>query len=290
MSEPKSKPVQYVKVLNTKHGHNGYKYKLGENIDPHSMLADKKTGIKLKDVDTCSPGAFYFVKPEELHHWVDSGDSIAWITPLSEVKPDPGPNFPNKFKAQKVNVTKILSFKQAEKWIKRNIKPTHWVDFGISPTIPEIQKNADLNGEEKLRQIARQVKKADLPKYAYQLLKGIDLVDWLYDNNYRSLAKKQLAKLHPAQQIRYHDECGDNTLVLPTIIKHRKDPEVIRAAKNLRYYWDKNDVKLILKYKLFGLLDKNAISNLRYDGEWKLLAQIILADKDNAATYLRWAY
>jgi len=129
------KPVQYYKVVDTENGNHGFFYKLGMNIDPKA--------VQLRFVGSCEPGALYFTKVESLASWVNYGNAIAWITPVSKVKKDSGEN---KYKAHKVRVTKILPFKKALPLIK-GIGVDQCLGFGIS--LKEIMKFSNISDEEK---------------------------------------------------------------------------------------------------------------------------------------------
>lgn len=119
------KVTQYYKVINVKNGHHGYHYKLGLNVDP---LAKGR----IEDVGFCQPGAFYFVTADYLIDWTEYGSHIAWVTPVSEVASD----F-DKFKAFRINVTKILPFEKALPLIKE-IPLSEWEDFGVEITAKQV--------------------------------------------------------------------------------------------------------------------------------------------------------
>lgn len=116
------KAVQYYKVVDTKNGHYGYFYKLGLNKDP--------LNIPLKDVRSCGPGAFYFTTQEHLSGWGRTGDSIAWITPISTVKKDHN-EAGIKWKAQTIKVTKILSIGEALPLLK-SLTLEDYDNFGVT--------------------------------------------------------------------------------------------------------------------------------------------------------------
>ena len=103
------KSVQYYKVIDTKHGHHGFFYKLGINSDPNPR--------PLSSIHSCSPGALYFTTLKNLSRWAECGDSIAWITPISPIKKDEDSSS-EKWKAHTVKVTKILPIKQAVPLLK----------------------------------------------------------------------------------------------------------------------------------------------------------------------------
>jgi hypothetical protein len=91
--------VQYYKIIDTKEGHNGFFYKLGINRDPNAR--------PLNRVGSCEPGALYYTTAEYLHEFLQFGKSIAYITPIGEIKPDT-PAYTNKWKSSAVRVTKIV--------------------------------------------------------------------------------------------------------------------------------------------------------------------------------------
>lgn len=91
---------QYYKVIDTKDGHHGYKYKMGINTDPHPVPLDQ--------IGSCDAGALYFTDKENLADFRNFGTHIAWVTPISEVKDD----F-KKYKAHTIKITKILPMEKA---------------------------------------------------------------------------------------------------------------------------------------------------------------------------------
>lgn len=104
----KKKHPQYYKVVNTVWGHHGFQYKVGINTDPNP--------IPLDQIPSCGKGALYFVTVDQLEDWIDKGDSIAWITPISRVVKD---SDEGKYKAHKVRVTKMLPIAEALPLIKK---------------------------------------------------------------------------------------------------------------------------------------------------------------------------
>jgi hypothetical protein len=100
MKKVLAKRRQYYKVINPK-GHNGLKYKLGINTDPNSR--------PLQKVGSCEMGAIYFTDAEHLSGFRNYGTLIAWVEPVSRIKPDEG----NKWKAHTINITKMLPIKDA---------------------------------------------------------------------------------------------------------------------------------------------------------------------------------
>lgn len=92
---------QYYKVINPR-GHYGLVYKLGENVDPNPVALNK--------IRSCGAGAIYFTDKENLKEFSWHGTMIAWVTPLSPVKMD---EEGDKWKAHKINITKMLPIKDA---------------------------------------------------------------------------------------------------------------------------------------------------------------------------------
>lgn len=117
------KAVQYYKVVNTRQGHYGFFYKLGLNTDPNP--------IPLKDIRSCSRGALYFTTLEHLAAWAETGDSIAWITPVSPVKKDE--DFTStKWKAHSVKITKLLPIKKALPFLFKELTLYDCEAFGMN--------------------------------------------------------------------------------------------------------------------------------------------------------------
>jgi len=93
--------VQYYKIINTR-GHNGLVYHLGKNFDPDIT--------PLSRVGSCQPGAIYFTKAEYLYRFISHGSKIAWVKPIGYVKRD---SEGDKWKAKGIEITQMLSFKEA---------------------------------------------------------------------------------------------------------------------------------------------------------------------------------
>lgn len=95
------KNVQYYKVVNP-NGHHGLVYHVGLNVDPSPR--------PLRTVGSCQSGAIYFTDKENLLSFMMYGNMVAWVTPESPVKKD---EQGDKWKAHKINITKILPVKEA---------------------------------------------------------------------------------------------------------------------------------------------------------------------------------
>jgi hypothetical protein len=91
---------QYYKVVDLKHGHNGFFYKVGLNVDPHPR--------PLNQMDSCEPGALYFVEAKYLHDWSSKGMHIAWVTPVTQAQKDG-----EKWRAHEIHISKILPVEEA---------------------------------------------------------------------------------------------------------------------------------------------------------------------------------
>lgn len=127
---------QYYKVVNTKIGHYGFYYKVGLNVDPFPR--------PLEYIPSCGFGALYFTDAENLSSFALTGDSIAWVTPASKVKADGV-----KWKAHKLNVTKILPFKKALPLIP-GLCPNDYSSFGVKLTPKQVIQSEQFSLEDKL--------------------------------------------------------------------------------------------------------------------------------------------
>lgn len=134
-----SKKVQYYKVIDIDGGHHGVYYKVGLNIDPNP--------IPLNQIRSCGAGAIYFTTAENLKYFTGHGSDIAWITPISKVQRD---SDGNKWKAHKIQITKILPFDEALPLIKE-ISLLDYEEFGIEVDVEDILKTKSMSLEEKVQ-------------------------------------------------------------------------------------------------------------------------------------------
>lgn len=130
--------TQYFKVVDMQRGHHGVFYKLGINEDP---VKD----IPIENVRSCGRGAIYFTKLENLHSFIGFGDHIAWVTPISKVKADEDGD---KWKAKKINITKILPLKEAALLLFPDL--TELQHFGIYFSAREILESKTTPLDKKL--------------------------------------------------------------------------------------------------------------------------------------------
>ncbi len=98
----KKKKEVFYKIIDTKRGHHGFFYKLGINTDPST--------ITLKNVQSCAPGALYFVRKENLASWCNYGNRVAILQPVGAYKLDEDGG---KYKAKSLNVLEIITFQDA---------------------------------------------------------------------------------------------------------------------------------------------------------------------------------
>lgn len=199
-----AKKVQYFKVINTKQGHHGFFYKLGLNVDPNPR--------PLSLVGDCEEGALYFVTAEHLRYWADYGDKIAWITPRSEIKTD-GP----KFKAHKLEITKMLPFKDALPLIPEIPYESYGV-FGVKVTEEMILGNSSLTLGKKFEYLDEfgfsRIKFLLAHKKDKEFLRYVDRlqVDW---NAFelKILVENNLWELIHASEVEYMLRLGKKSLV-----------------------------------------------------------------------------
>jgi hypothetical protein len=134
----KKKEPQYFKVISDR-GHHGVIYQLGLNVDPIAR--------PLKEVNSCGPGAIYFTTAEFISEFSGYGNKIAWVTPKSAVKKD---ECGDKWKAHKIEITKILPVKEALALIP-GMKPEDYGRFGIDLTNKFVMEHPRWSNVEKFQ-------------------------------------------------------------------------------------------------------------------------------------------
>lgn len=182
---------QFYKVIDTKNGNYGLKYKLGLNVDPIAR--------NLATIPSCAMGAIYFTTAKNIGDFAGRGDSIAWITPVGNFQQDGA-----KYRASKIKITKILPSKKAVFQIQ-GLSPEDYESFGVelstkqvlsSRVFTNVQKIEHLYDTDRYSQIFSLALKSSKDPEVISLLKDL-AVEW----NYREV--KIIVKNNAPELINY---------------------------------------------------------------------------------------